>query len=121
MDTTGPSLTGPRLAKGHVMQLATQWLEFGEVGRRKRISYLEMVFVRNSRCHLWVEFYVDHAETPLKRVIGELYMNSRQKIRIPVSISGHRLRLVAHLGVAEDKPCSLWSWKIGYDVMGGMP
>ena len=78
-----------------------------------------MVFVRNSRCHLWVEFYVDHAETPLKRVIGELYMNSRQKIRIPVSISGHRLQVVAYLGVAEGKPCSLRSWKIGYHVMGG--
>lgn len=121
MEVTGLSLTGPRLAKGHVMKLCTQWLEFGEVGRRKNIRYLEMVFVRNSRCHLWVDLYVDHSATPLRRVVGQLYMDGRQEIRLPVSISGHRLRVEAFIGVAEDKPCALRSWKIGWELQGGMP
>lgn len=122
-DKTGlVGYAGSKVAKGHVITIGTHWLEFDAPGMRKSIYYLDLCFVRNSRCHLWVEFYVDHSATPIKRVIGQRYFSTTQELRIPVAISGFRLRVVIYIGVGENKPCALrGAPKLGYEVMGGVP
>jgi hypothetical protein len=119
MNITGlTGYAGARIEKGHVMALGTQWMEFGAFQTRKSVLYLDMTFVRNSRCHLWVEFYIDDHAVPLTRVLGQMYFDTRQDIRIPVALSGFRIRVVMYMGIGEDKPCVLRSAKLGYELMG---
>lgn len=105
---------------GHRMQFATHWEDFGYPTRQKGVYYIVLHFVRNSVCTVYVRVCADDENKFSSRWLGKMTFDRQQNLRIPVMISGNRIRVEVWLGVGGTAQCTLRGASIGYELQGSV-